>query len=250
MPRHWKAITNHVPMDFGHDLDEIVAYFADRDREFVSVFERWKLRPLQFDEVGPLIAQLRRRLIGFALDCNALPLRTPQQLMATVKAIAKDPRTFLERVGQYDPEAVARVYGAYAGKSDERRKTLEDFEWGKGPPPPVEDIVVAANAVRARLEAELRKTSHRGGQELVLQIELILDLARIFENHGGRIKRITRLDPERRPEYVEYGPFHDFLGIVVPPARASARRAGFRMQSIRSLAGIPRRHGYKSQATD
>ena len=241
------AITNHAPMDFGHDLDEIQAYLTERADDLVAIFQRRKLRPLEFDEVGPLIAQLQRRLIGFAFDCNALPLRTPRQLIPTVKAIAKDPATFLARVGEYDPEAVARIYGAYAGDSEERRKILEDFEWGKGDPPPVEAIVLAAKKVLADLEAEKRKTSHQGGQTLVLQNALILDLARIFENHGGRLSRNTRFVAQKLPESVEDGPFHDFLGIVVPPVRASAERAGFRMRSIRSLAGIPRRFGYSSK---
>ena len=92
MSRHYKAITNHVPMDFGQELDQIETYFRGLHEAFVSLFERWTHRPLEFDEVGPLIAQLQRRLVGFALDCNALPLRTPQQLMATVRVIAKDPR--------------------------------------------------------------------------------------------------------------------------------------------------------------
>ncbi|WP_421693936.1 hypothetical protein [Aestuariivirga sp.] len=228
-------------MNYCNDLDEIDLYFTGRDKEFVSLFERWKLRLLEFDDCAALIAQLRRRLTDFALNCNAMPLRTPRQLMPTVRAIAESPLVFLEHVGNYDPEAVARVYGAFIGDSVERSKVLEDFEWGKGPPPDLEAIAEAVVKVVNELALEISDASHRGGQRLVLQNELILDLAGIFESFGGKIVRITRFDPQRQPSYVEDGPFHQFLKIVVPPARASARRAGFRMQSIRSLAGIPRK---------
>ena len=62
---------------------------------------------------GALIEQVTRRLIDFALVCDAIPMRTPLKLMATVKEIAKRPAKFLSDVGSYDPEAVALVYDAF-----------------------------------------------------------------------------------------------------------------------------------------
>jgi hypothetical protein len=241
MPRHYKAITNHVPIDYGADLNAIELYFNGKRNEFEPLFKFWNLRPLEFDDCGALVDQLKRRVTGFALDCNALPMRTPRQLTATVKAIARKPEAFLDDVGKYDPEAAARVYGAYAVLSDEHYACLEQFEWGKGPAPPAGAIAMAAEKVLGDLEAERRQISCVGGQPLILQTEFAQDLARIFRNFGGRTSRVIRYDGAKSPTYFEDGPFYGFLEIVVPPARPFAERAGFRLRSIRSLVEMARR---------
>lgn len=235
MPRHYNAITDHVPIEYDSDLDEITAYFRAHAEDLRGLFERWALRPLESDDGDALIEQLNRRVTGFALDCNALPLRTPRQLMATVKAIRIDPEAFLRDVGRYDPEAVARVYGAYASVSVVNRTQLAGFEAGLGPAPRPDEIAAAAANILGDLEAEARAVSRVGGQPLTLQQNLAHDLARIFKNFGGRVTRVTRFYPDARPQYIETGPFHDFLELVLPPARPFAERAGFRLKSIRSL---------------
>lgn len=241
MPRHYKAITDHVSIDYAADLDRIELYFVGRRKELEALFVRWKLRTLEFDDVEALLDQLKRRVTGFALDCNALPLRTPRQLSATVKAIARDPQAFLNDVGKYDPEAAARVYGAYAALSDEHHACLEKFECGMGPAPPVGAIAAAALRVLGDLETERLQTSRIGGQPLVLQQGLARDLARIFRNFGGRTSRVIGYDSQRSPTHVEDGPFYGFLEIAVPPARPFAEKAGFRLKSIRSLVEMARR---------
>jgi hypothetical protein len=94
MTRHYKAITDHVPIDYLAHLNRIDVYFNWKARELVELFERRKLRELEGDGCQSLICQLKRRLTSFALECNALPLRTPQQLMATAQAIARNPQAF------------------------------------------------------------------------------------------------------------------------------------------------------------
>lgn len=240
MPRHYKAITDHVPIDHGADLDRIEDYFNGTRKELEALFARWKLRPIQFDDWEAMIFQLKRRVTGFALDCNALPMRTPRQLMATVKAIARDPQAFLKDPGKYDPEIVARIYDATANASRDNQLLLADFECRRGPPPPVENVVIGARKVVNDLEATAEGKSHRGGQTLALQRKLAVDLAKIFQSFGGRVSRITRFDQhaETPPLYREVGPFHEFLKLVLPPALLFAKRAGFKLKSIRSIVGM------------
>jgi hypothetical protein len=241
MSRHYKAITNHVSLDYGAALDEIEVYLDGKGEELKALFLRWKLRVFEFDDREALIAQLKRRLTGFALDCDALPMRTPHQLRATVKVIARRPQAFLNDVGRYDPEAAARVYGAYAAVSDENHARLEKFEWGTGPAPPAGAIADAAHKVLSDLEVEMQRIACIGGQPLVLQHGLAHDLARIFRNFGGRTSRVIRYYGQRSPTHVEDGPFFGFLEIVVPPVRPFAERAGFRLKSTRSMVEMARK---------
>lgn len=222
-------------MDYESELNCIDGFCDGMSEAIHGVFARWKLRPLAFDDMAALIEQVKRHLIRFALDCNALPVRSPCQLMATVKSIAKKPFAFIEDVGKYDPEAVSRVYGKLSSRSAEKAAMLERFEWGKGPAPTVDDIVQSASQVLVDLEAEAHRFANGGRQKLVLQHKLVQDLARLFEKFGGRLTRITRFNLGMSSSEREDGPFHDFLKIVLPAVRPIARKAGFQMDSIRSL---------------
>ena len=92
MPRHYKAITDHVPIDYESDLNAIEQYFEGKGKDLEALHARWKLRPLEFDDSAALVEQLKRRIVRFALDCNANPQRTPLQLIATAKSY---PRVFV-----------------------------------------------------------------------------------------------------------------------------------------------------------
>ena len=163
--------------------------------------------------------------------------------MATAKAIARNPQAFLKDPGKYDPEVVAQIYDASAIASRENQLLLAEFECRRGPPPPVEDVVTGAQMVVNDLQATAQGKLHRGGQTLALQRELAVNLAKIFKNFGGRVSRITRFDQhaETQPVYREVGPFHEFLKLVLPPALLFAKRAGFKMKSIRSIVGMSKR---------
>lgn len=238
MSRHYKAITDHRSIDYGEDLNSIERYFRGKGDSFRAISTRWKLPPPETDDVGALVEQVRRRLIEFALVCDAVPMRTPRKLMATVKEIAKRPAEFLAKVGEYDPEAVARVYSAFTRGSPENRVVLSQFEAGNGPPPSTEAIARAALQALEELQTMQAETSHVGGQKLVLQRELIQDLAAIFVRFGGSLKRSTQFDIELPAQYSYNGPFHDFLKLVLVPVRPFARKAGFKMESIRSRVAI------------
>ena len=135
---------------------------------------------------------------------------TPRQLIPTVRAIAKDPGAFLVNLGKYDPEAVARVYRAFASRSAEHHSQLEKFEWGTGSAPPAEEIGKAAFFVLDQLREEARVISRRGGQRLALQQELARDLRRIFVHAGGRVTRVVRFNLDGTSEENEMVHFMRF----------------------------------------
>jgi AcrR family transcriptional regulator len=239
MPRHYKAVTDHRPIDYAKDLNAIHRYFKGKTNRLLSIYRRWKLSPPNHDDTRAIIEQVTRRLIDFALACDAFPKRTRRQLMATVKEISKRPVAFLVNTGKYDPEAVARVYEAFARGSPENRLTLSLFEVGRGPPPPAEALGQAASRAMEELAKQIAEDSQVGGQTLVLQREVIEDLSAIFLQFGGTLKRSTQCHDDPLTEFTYQGPFHDFLKLVLPPVRPFARKAGFKMESIRSLVAIP-----------
>lgn len=248
MARDYKALTAHAPIDYQDDLDAVSSYFEGKDNEFLFIFERWNLRRREYDDVEALIDRVTQRLVQFALECDALPLRTPRKLRATVQAIARHPADFLANVGRYDPEAVALVYAAFTKGSPQNRLLLSSFEADRGAAPPAEAIAQAASVVLVDLEEQISKTDHVGGQTLVLQRNLVRDLASIFVNSGGSLKRSTRFHSAGE-EFSYHGPFHDFLELVLPPVRTFARKAGFRMESTRSLITIPKKDDQREEET-
>jgi len=239
MSRHYNAKTDHSPIDYDKDLNAISRYFRGKGDQFQAIYRRWKLPVPEHDDVGTLIEQVTRRLIDFALVCDAVPMRTPRKLMATVKEMANRPAKFLSDVGRHDPEAVALVYDAFTRGSAENRLVLSQFEAGEDIRPPAEAIAEAATKVLGDLAKQSKNNPGVGGQTLVLQRELIQDLAVIFLRFGGSLKRSTQFNIELPAKYSYHGPFHDFLKLVLFPARPFARKAGFKMESIRSLVGIP-----------
>jgi hypothetical protein len=242
MPQHYKAVTDHSPIDYRKDLNSIPRHFRGKGEHFLAIYDRWKMPAPEHDDLRALIEQVTRRLIDFALTCDAIPMRTPHKLKATVKEVAKRPSEFLSDVGRYDPEAVALVYDAFTRGSPENRLIFLQFEAGLGPPPPAEAIAEAASKVLGDLAEQAKNNPGVGGQTLVLQRELIQDLAAIFLRFGGSLKRSTQFDNSVLGERVYKGPFHDFLKLVLPPVRQFARKAGFKMESIRSLVGLPDGH--------
>jgi hypothetical protein len=239
MPRHYKAVNDHSPIDYHKDLRATARYFREKGAQFLAIYDRWKLPAPAHDDLRSLIELVTRRLIDFALVCDAIPMRTPLKLMATVRDIAKRPTEFLSDVGRYDPEAVALVYDAFTRGSPENRLILSQFEAGEDTRPPEEDIAQAAFKVLDDLTEQIEDDPRVGGQTLILQRELIQDLAKLFLRCGGSLKRSTQFNNDLPAKYSYQGPFHDFLKLVLVPARSFASKAGFKMESIRSLAGIP-----------
>ena len=235
MPQHYKAVTEHKSIDYDKDLRSIARYFRGKGDNFRAIFDRWKLCPLEDDDVGALVEQVARRLIEFALDCDAQPMRTPRKLMPTIIAIGNDPANFVENCKDFDPEAVELIFLVFVLLQQENRMRLLLFEAGIVPSLPVEGIAQAAGIVFVGLIDQAEHDAHVGGQHLELRAALVRDLAKLFEEFGGAVKLSTRLDPTARDGFSYEGPFHDFLDLVLPIVMPFAAKAGFKKNSTRSM---------------
>ena len=172
---------------------------------------------LQDDDLEPLIDRLQVIMVRFVAECRAHPLRTPAQLLPTVKAVQQDPGAFLERMEAYSPEGVAIVYQQYRklfpGKGD-----LAAFEAGAGPAPDKDDIKRAAEAAVLMLEQEA-ELQGRGRPKRERVERLARTLGRQFTGLGGHLRRTVHDG--------ESGPFLAFLEAVVGPARALVSVTGY-----------------------
>lgn len=226
MPTRYKPKTDHEPLDYRDGLNRIDAFCDDLRPGLQELFaDRCKIE-LEFDDYAPLINQLKAKLTRFALDCNALPLRTPRQLMTTVTHIARQPEEFLKNVHCYDPEVVALVGDASAQQSAEDGKLLKLFERGIGVGPAPEAIATAARLVLQRLQSAADERQAGGRTVLQLRRHLAADLAGILIRFGGKVARVTHDG--------ESGMFHSFLEMVLPAVSAHARSAGFAL-SVRGM---------------
>src|SRR5687768_11662272 len=101
---------------------------------------------------------------------------------------------------------------AVLGRDHETHMALLRFEIGQGPAPCAEDIRKAATQAIKELTEQNARTGRRGGRTVdELQKALAIELARIYTGFGGSIKR--------RVHDREYGPFHQFLEIVLPAVK-------------------------------
>ena len=138
-------------MDYGGELTRIDEQAEALKPEFWKLFSRWCSTDLDADGLDAFMDNVKRELTYFALGCNALPLRTPRKLTATVKHIAKHPAEFLSSMDSCDSEAAAFVIAACAAMSPANRKALLQFEIGIGGGPPPDDIAKAARIVLEQL---------------------------------------------------------------------------------------------------
>jgi hypothetical protein len=108
MPTYYKAIVDHQPVKFGGELERIEMELADLRCPMRTLFDRWCGIELNDEKLRALLESVRYSLVRFALDCNAIPLRTSRKLMATVKRISKHPADFLRWTHSVGPlEAVS-----------------------------------------------------------------------------------------------------------------------------------------------
>lgn len=217
MPTKYKAILDHVPLDCETDLNAIAAHVERCCEAVQNLLVRCGADPQDVD-LERILTDAITILTRFALDCNALPQRTPKMLMATASKIAQNPQEFLDTSEGFDPEVNAMVWDEVVRQTSTSWVTAAKFELGIGSGPPPTEIAQAANNVRIRLKAKAGQQG-RGRPHLELQTDLALDLGRIFRAQGGRITRIT-FDGES-------GPFHEFLELLLPAVRPFAKDAGF-----------------------
>ena len=165
-----------------------------------------------------LASAISEVLVRFTLTSIAMPLRSPNQLAATVKKIAEGPSQFLAEMDRYDPEAATKVISIHA-RSPEARDQFLRFEAGLGPPPPAEDIASAAKQVLGNIQQHKQASGTcKGGRPTDdLQRKLATALGWVYVGFGGSLGRTVH--------DVEYGPFHEFLEIVLPAVQQHGRRA-------------------------
>ena len=179
------------------------------------------ITPIDHDDSDRFFDDLKEILTKFALAANAMPLRTPNMLMATVKVIGNNPRDFLQDSEKFDPEAAALVIGACGGRSSINKRLLLEYESGIGSGPPPEEIANAAEQVLVELSQKSTLQPERGRPIQVAQGELANSLAKVYLTRGGIITRNVGRDGDQ-----ETGPFHKFLELLLPAVHEIARRAG------------------------
>ena len=179
-------------------------------------------REIAEDDQDRLFADLIEQLTYFVLVVTATPPRTLRMLIPTLRAIALDPRHFLEFQDKYDPLATAPVLDNCARSSKANRIEVQNYEIGAGAGPDPHEISAAARRVELDFKEAIKSGSPRGRSKLVNQTDLARSLGRIFVAYGGQITRNVVMKTSK-----EQGAFHQFLELVLPCVQPIARREGF-----------------------
>jgi len=216
MPTKYKPVLNHESVDIEIDLDEIAIKAINLWPAIREAFTGCDIH-LEYDDRERILTDIVSVLTRFVLTCDALPLRTPNMMLATANEIKRNPQKFLNLSERFDPEVNAMVLDEAARLSATTNVAIQEFELGLGIGPPPSEIARAADNVVQLLEN--RRVSKIGRPHLGLQAELAVSLGRVFRSKGGKITRIT-FDGES-------GPFHNFLDVLLPIVRKFARKAGF-----------------------
>lgn len=228
MPTKYKPCLDHEPLRVSTELELIDRAVRGIEYPIREIFEKRCSVFLEEDDLESFWDALSIALCLFALECTALPKRSPNQVRATVAEIEKDPERFLADSDRYDPEAVARVLGECARASKVNHDEIMRYELGTGPGPEPEELKCAAERVLPTLDRELKSAGRsRGGATRNDQQKWLAErLAVLFVGRGGRLTRTTHDG--------ESGPFHAFLEVVLPIIRPCAHRAGFAL-TVRTM---------------
>ena len=218
MPTKYKPILNHIALEYGAELDAIENHVYSCCIAIRDILVARGV-PAETIELEVLVEQLIQILCQFAMNCDALPPKTPRKLLATIERIGKNPSEFLVKSDGYDPEAKERVLGAYAGMSPSNRQSVYKFELGNTDGMSENQLVEASRLAAEVLQKDALERKKGGPLKLDGQTSLAVDLASFFLSKGGSIAR-TVADGET-------GPFHQFLELVLPAVRPFARRANF-----------------------
>lgn len=225
---------DHEPFSTGA-LEAVDEFLSSKSREISDHFGKHNL-DFEDDDLDRLLGELSQVLVRFILTSKALPLRSPNQLAVTVKKIADDPSGFLKEMDRYDPEAAARVI-AVLSRNQELGNQFLRFEGGLGPPPSVHVIARAARRALEEIEQQkTKKSSNRpktGRTADELQKDLAVELGRIYAGFGGLLGR--------RVHDLEYGPFHEFLEIVLPAVRKHGQ-AGKSSLTVTTMVRAAQKH--------
>jgi hypothetical protein len=216
LPTKYQPVTDHQPFT-AEELGLVDGFLASKREDIRQHFSEHVFE-LEDDDLENLLSEISQALVRFILTSKALPLRSPNQLTATLEKIADDPTSFLKEMGDYDPEAVARVMAVFARSSDSGHRFLL-FDAGLGPPPSAHEVAEAAQRSIQEIRPARRAPGPQAGGRPSDNLQMLLagELARIYTGIGGTITR--------RVHDREYGPFHQFLEIVLPVVRRHGRAA-------------------------
>jgi len=147
MPILYQAEVTHVPLDWRNDIRKIEAHLKTKRSELAKLVNECSGTHLDRADNKLLLDDLRECLVRFIAHCSALPLRSPHQLIATMRKIGSDPHAFIENSDNYDPEASCRVLSAYSQISEANRQANIAYELGKGTLDPTEVYYAAQLAI-------------------------------------------------------------------------------------------------------
>jgi hypothetical protein len=204
-------------LNWRKDIRQIEIHIKARRSEIAELLQVCSGTKLDREEEKLLLDDLRECLVRFIADCAALPLRSPNQLIATMRKIGSDPNAFNLNSDDYDPEANYRVLSAYSQISEANRKELIAFELDEGTLDPTELYYAAQLAIRLFGFEVANRQRGIGRPVDDLQNDLARNLALIFVARGGSLGRTVH--------DIETGPFHRFLELVLEPVRQHAHRA-------------------------
>lgn len=228
MPTRYEPELDHKPLGWGSEalgdkdteVERLVSNLRANKARIVDAFQQCGVE-LQYDELPPLLLNLQLLLIKFVAKCRAHPLRTPRQLLPTVKEIRHDPQAFLDKMEDYSPEVVALVLEIclrlFPGKYD-----LETFELGRGTAPDIADIAHAADVAVSVLEEDA-KCQKKGRPNMHLVDKLSVKLGKQFRGLGGHLRRTVHDQ--------ESGPFLSFVEAAVSPARLLVSLSGYSLNA-------------------
>lgn len=172
------------------------------------------------EEGGALLDEVAGTLLKAAATAVGTSMQSPRQLEINLLAIEQNPDLLPTQRAVMDPATLVSVARSYSRSGAPAHHVTEGFGFDPSP----EAIRIAACAAIAELKASQTKRGARRHRNdvFVLATELASTFRR-FQN--GRITRRVGTETTKGiAAGVEYGPFVDFLRLVLPALEAAVSR--------------------------
>lgn len=161
-------------------------------------------------------------------------------LIATLKRICREPNLF--RSGQLPEEVECEIARNYQRGDENAGTHWQDIWSGKLQFPEGQvEVPTDANIARAA-DAAIRGqgAGKRGRTPNLANQVLAQGLGEIFRRSGQRIvrRRVPIDGPDKTAQFIEDGPFYDFLRLVLPPLQAYLREQNFAPVTIDTIVRL------------